>query len=669
MMANIYGVDINAASVEIAQLALWLHTARGNQTLSSLDHNIREGNSLIGPDFYKGQIDMQFYDENQRERVNAFDWQSAFPEVFERGGFDAVVSNPPYVKLQNFKTVHTDMANFLREGRPGVVPRPYVSTQTGNFDIYLPFIERGISLLNEKGRLGYIAPSLWIGNEYGDGLRKLIASGYNLDRWIDFKSYQVFEEATTYTALQFYTNSPNQAIRVAEAPTGDIPVDPWPDAKCALAYGKQVFGDRWLLLTGEERELIDRLYKRCKRLDDPAYTKHIFQGLITSADYIYHLKHLGPGRYWCAPKKESQHKPYEVQIEDALMKPLVSGAEAKRYITPDPNTYILFPYIIGKNNVTLINAATIASQYPKAWKHLTDWEDELRTREVKTDTDGKITEAPFDDDQWYRFGRNQNLDKQEIVKLIVAQTVSEMRVCLDDSATMYLNNVRVNGIVCSDTEDPWFLLGVLNSSLIDFVFRRITKVKDGGFFEANRQFIAPLPIPPTSASDKKAIIDGARALQAAYTQRRDTLASIARRLSAMRRRNRADNWLFPGLKTRDHFEAEAPINLLDDERKREWVDQKYEDQLAGCYSALSARIRTDASLDASFKDGELSFTIDGIPVIDKIFLSPAEGEFILAQWKVLASTFNITEKTEGKKLTNALRKLALPENPAAIQHR
>jgi hypothetical protein len=79
--SNIYGVDINSASVEIARLALW-HTARGDRALSSLDGNIREGNSLIGTEFFKGQINLDIYDEAERERVNAFDWQSAFPDIF-----------------------------------------------------------------------------------------------------------------------------------------------------------------------------------------------------------------------------------------------------------------------------------------------------------------------------------------------------------------------------------------------------------------------------------------------------------------------------------------------------------------------------------------------------------------------------------------------------------
>src|SRR5262249_54399226 len=121
-----------------------------DQQLSSLDENIREGNSLIDSNFYKGQIDLSLYDQVQKERVNAFDWQAAFPSVFARGGFDAVVSNPPYVKLQNFRAAHADMAIFLRDGRPQAAIKPYASTQTGNFDLYLPFIEKGITLLNDR---------------------------------------------------------------------------------------------------------------------------------------------------------------------------------------------------------------------------------------------------------------------------------------------------------------------------------------------------------------------------------------------------------------------------------------------------------------------------------------------------------------------------------------
>ena len=129
-------------------------------------------------------------------------------------------------------------------------------------------------------------------NEYGEGLRKIVAAGRHLDRWLDFRSFQVFEEATIYTALQFYTKAATSYIRVAQAPHGVVAPDPWEDKATHLAWGAQEFGDRWLLLTGPERALVDRLAATCRRLDDPACTTGIFVGIQTSADAIYHLRRL-----------------------------------------------------------------------------------------------------------------------------------------------------------------------------------------------------------------------------------------------------------------------------------------------------------------------------------------------------------------------------------------
>jgi hypothetical protein len=666
LKSNIYGVDINSASVEIARLALWLHTARGDKPLSALDATICEGNSLIDNDFFTGQIDLALYGDAEKERINAFDWKRAFPEVFDRGGFDAVVGNPPYVKLQNFRKVHADMAEFLRFGRPEVEIRPYKSTQSGNFDLYLPFIEKGLSILNEHGRLGFIAPSLWTINEYGEALRTLIAEGRNLDRWLDFKAHQIFEEATIYTALQFYTKQPSNIVQVAFAPEGIVADDPWSGSGGGIAYKNLGFGDRWLLLAGPERALIDKLSATCCRLDDPTVTTHIYQGLITSADTIYQLERLGSGRYLCSPAGERAPAPYEVEIEDEIMKPLVSGPEAQRYISPHSNTYILFPYVLTGAEMRLIDATVFARSFPLAWKYLCSYEVQLRLREVSRNQAGEVIETPFDDATWYRFGRNQNIDKQAIPKLIVAQTVPRMRVCFDHEGAFYLNNVRVNGILSADDVDPWFLLGLLNAKVANFVFRRIAKVKAGGFFEANKQFIAPLPIPMTAAEQAADIAALARQLQASHTLRRDILARLARRMETVRRRTKPETWLFPDLKRKRELEAEAPATL-DADGRREWATKRYDDALAGRHGAIKERLHPSATLDAAFVDGELSFLIDGVTIIDRIFVTDAEGSFILAQWKVLATTFSITARTTGERLCNALRRLAANDHSPVVQ--
>jgi N-6 DNA Methylase/TaqI-like C-terminal specificity domain len=671
LQSNIYGVDINPASIEIARLALWLHTARGDKPLSSLDASIKEGNSLIDSDFYKSQSNMAFYDDEQKERINAFDWWDAFPEVKARGGFDAVVGNPPYVKLQNFRKVHGDMADFLKFGSGGDVP--YLSTQTGNFDLYLPFIERGLALLNDNGRLGYIAPSLWTVNEYGEGLRFNVMKNGQLDRWVDFKAHQIFEEATVYTALMFFTKRKNETVRIVSAPDGVIATDAFANDNGALPYARLPFHDRWLMLTGPERDLIDRLSATCSPLDDTSLTNAIYQGLITSADPIYHLKKVGPGRYRSYADKD-QDDGYEVDIEDALMKPLISGTEAKRYQTPKTDTYLLFPYQLA-NRVSLIVPATMARDFPNAWNYLQAWEAQLRRREAKIDKDtgdftldeeGKIEHAPFNDDEWYRFGRHQNLDKQESPKLVVPRLVANLTCTVDPDGGVYLDNVDVGGVQAADGVDLFWLAGLMNSSVLRFVFKRISKPFRGDYLSANKQFIAPLPVPNASDPAKKDIADRARALQADHSRRRDLLDLIARRMKTLRTRSKPETWLFAGLKSKADWEKDAPAGY-DLSERRAYAKKRFEDAVAVAESTVGERVRPGVSMDAAFKDGELSFLIDGVPVITSIFLDDAAGAFTLAQWKVIAASFPITEKTDGKKLCTALRKLADADGSDAVQ--
>lgn len=301
------------------------------------------------------------------------------------------------------------------------------------------------------------------------------------------------------------------------------------------------------------------------------------------------------------------------------------------------------------------------------------YEAELRKREATKDKDGNIKrdkkgvaeKAPFDTESWYRFGRHQNLDKQEISKLIVAQTVPKLRVCNDLSGEFYINNVRVNGIAAAPGVDPWFLLGMLNAPVCDFVFRRIAKVKAGGYFEANKQFIAPLPIPPADDEQKGKVAILAKGLQEKHTKRRDLLAGLEKRMGKVRHKDRPLSFLFPDQKTAADLKEDAP-KALDSASKQEWAKLRYEEEVQGRYDVITARLSPSASMEAEFTDGELLFRIDGVTVLAGIFLDEAEGPFIAAQWKVIAQTFNVTDKADGKKLCNALRKLADTDNKALI---
>jgi len=142
-------------------------------------------------------------------RVNAFDWTAEFADAMAAGGFDAVIGNPPYIRIQ-----------ALQEWAPLEVEHykaAYRAASKGNYDIYVVFVEKGLQLLNARGRLGFILPNKFLTTDYGRPIRKLISSGRSLHALVDFGHNQVFEQATTYTCLLFLARQPNYSFMFARA--------------------------------------------------------------------------------------------------------------------------------------------------------------------------------------------------------------------------------------------------------------------------------------------------------------------------------------------------------------------------------------------------------------------------------------------------------------------
>ncbi len=642
---NIYGVDINPASVEISRLALWLHTARGDKPLSSLEGTIKTGNSLIGPDFYEGRMDLDSYDAEQRDRINAFDWQEEFSDVFASGGFDAVVGNPPYVKLQNFRKVHADMAVALKVRGDGSVA--YESTQTGNFDLYLPFIEQGLRLLNERGRMGYICPSLWEMNKYGSGLRGLIERGRNLEGWINFRAFQVFDEAITYCALQFFSKRRNEVVKIAMAVDGEVSDNPWPDHNCELPFEKIGFEERWLLLTGPDRQLIDDLYERCEKLSDYVGNNNISQGIISGAFPIFSLRKKEDGSF--LNEKSNITLPKDLP----LVLRLATGEHIRRFEEPDSDLFIIFPYDFYQGRATIVAPDKFPTKYPDVFNYLEKFESDLRKR----DSGG------LDKPTWYEYSRTQNLNKQQQAKLLIAGTAPGLRVSLDNDGSIAANDKRVYTITSQDEGTLLFLLGVLNSKAIDFVFRRIARPKVNNFFDIEKQFLAPLPIPTADDKRKENIAAQAKTLQKLTTKRRDMAIRITKRGSSLKIKKRPLHWLFPDLPSLDDLEEAAPQGSDTRERKA-WAKTKLAEAITAKHEEITGRLNPTAELSARFKDGELSFFVDHVSVVSDVWLDDGEGTFIAAQWSNFAATFNITEKSNGKQLCDALLKVGETDNTA-----
>jgi hypothetical protein len=482
-----------------------------------------------------------------------------------------------------------------------------------------------------------------------------VRCGRHLDRWLDFKAYQIFEDVITYTALQFYTRDPREAARVAAAPNGEMADVDWSARDLSVPYDTLPEDGEWLMATGAERALIERLARDCPRLDDPSLTTAIFQGLITSADYIYHLERLGTGRYKCTPKGRGA-APYEVEIEDAIMKPLVSGPEAKRYEEPETDIYLLFPYERDRHGVMgLIPAAAMARRFPKTWAHLRKWEQVLRARESKS----------FDDEAWHRFGRSQNIDKQDVTKLIVPRLVQHMKCSLDPSGEFCLDNVDVGGVLQTPRTVPTYLMAVLNAPVCDFVFRTISKPFQNDYRSANKQFIAPLPVPNASESERADVSARARRLQGRWTHRRDLLQQAADRLSVLARARHPADWLWPDLPSLQAKSERAPRGLgLTTDRER-WARERLDEMEAARVEALQAALDRGGRREVRFQSGELRLFMGGVVVLDKVYLDDAAGPLAEAYWRWLLLS---GPTRDAKRFAAELRRPPTPsESPAATQ--
>ena len=172
---NLFGVDINEESVEIAQLSLWLRTAKKDRKLSKLNNNIKCGNSLL---------------------ASEFDWNQEFPDIMKNGGFDVVIGNPPYIK---------EYTN--RQAFDGLHDNPCYQ---GKMDLWYFFGALALNIIKKDyGLIGYIAPNNWITNSGASKFRNIVLNKGKLTEFIDFGDFKVFDSAGIQTMIYIMQSSEN----------------------------------------------------------------------------------------------------------------------------------------------------------------------------------------------------------------------------------------------------------------------------------------------------------------------------------------------------------------------------------------------------------------------------------------------------------------------------
>jgi hypothetical protein len=534
LLNNIYGVDIDSQAVEVTKLSLLLKVLEGEtseslnqqmrlfheRALPDLTSNIKCGNSLIGYDFADKQKILFDDGGEEASRINVFEWALVFPEIQSAGGFDAIIGNPPYIRIQTMKELAPKEIIYYKDN--------YRAAAKGNYDIYVLFVEKALQLLNTKGKLGFILPHTFFNSQYGEALRGLIAEGKHISQIVHFGHQQVFSTATTYTCLLFLDSVSHPSFRFTKVHN----LDGWREAllntttqsmdglfvkEPEIRYWSKVGVPITSTDAFEEGEIssdsissaawnfsiscfapvFERLAAMPVKLGDIA---HLFVGLQTDADDVFILEELRKegGKVLCASKATGS----EHWLEDEHLKPFLKGSlNIRRYTTTNATKRLIFPYILKNGASRLIDQKTYSAQFPLTWEYLQSNKMRLSSRNK-----GQMGS------EWYGYVYKKNHVRFGSPKLLVPSIALGSCFMEDLDGRYYFVGSGGGGgggygITLNEEKygSSLYLLGLLNSSLVSRYLHAISTPFRGGYIALNRQFIEQLPIRPidfTNPTDK-----------------------------------------------------------------------------------------------------------------------------------------------------------------------
>ena len=428
---NLYGVDINRESVEIAKLSLWLRTAQKGRKLTSLNNNIKCGNSLI--------------DDPEVAGEKAFNWENEFPEVFANGGFDVVIGNPPYVRQELFKEI-----------------KPYLEMHYKCYnsvaDLYTYFIEKGIRLINESGLFSFILPNKFLKATYGKQIRKVIMDNSNLELLLDFDDYPIFSDATTYPIIFVLNRNEdykNKFFKYSEISKRDKTLDPINtlEIKKRKVSHNSLTYEKWSFIDERVIDVLQKVNAQSVLLKEFVDDK-IFRGVSTGCNDVFIV---------------SDEIKKKISTSNALRK-IFLGREVKRYKADFQNVYLLFldwDYDIEQNS---------------------ELKEYLNSQRLKLEKRPEVKQGRFN---WWCLSRygSKNSHLLSAPKIIYPRINNKCNFFLDETGEYSLSDN--NFFISSGSKS---LLAFLNSTISFFFLKNNCTTLQGGYWDFRRPFVEKIPI-------------------------------------------------------------------------------------------------------------------------------------------------------------------------------
>ncbi len=536
---NLYGVDINEDAIEIAKLSLWLHTAKIGRKLSNLSNNIKCGNSLIDDAIIAGD--------------KAFKWNEEFKSVFDNGGFDVVIGNPPYVR--NELIAETDKKYFERE----------YETFTGKSDLYVYFFEKALNCLKPFGLSGFIVSSKYTKTKYGKVLIEYLNHQASIISFIDFKDLDVFNGIIAYPSTIILENvKPEKKFTTKLLVVSELNIERVSDNlfEYDIVPQSEVFQrlGSWTNnnTNGAKYELFTLLKSKFGSISSKPQVG-IKTGLNSA--FIFNKDKL------------------PVALKNSIfLKPYILGKEVKRYTYIKPQYRLFLPYKMLNNKLLLIKDFG-ESEY--AYYNIL--KDKLSKRAI-------IKEGIISGNKkWY-----------ELQQIKTDFNYSNYIIYPDISHGTNFTLVKdiYYDMTCFGIENNQLeLLGILNSRLIKEYLEMVCVKARGGYLRLKSQYITSIPIPDNIDNEKlkkqvesiMAFSNEEKLLIQQFTQ------LLQSKFEVININNKLQNWA--NLTSNEFFkELEKQKIKLSLAEQKEWL-QYFEEQQTTANNIQQVIQQTDKEID------------------------------------------------------------------------
>ena len=480
LVNNIFGVDIDANAVEVSKLSLLLKCLEGEtqaslmnnaslfgeRALPSLEDNIKCGNSLIGSDFYHNE-EMLLLDEDMQYRINCFDFEAEFKQVFQNGGFDCVVGNPPYIQLQ------------------GMEKEFKVGYQSGNYktyhsmgDIYQLFFEKGLNIINDNGIVGFIVSNKWMRAGYGEKTREYFYYNANNVQVVDLGAGR-FKGATVDTNIIFYGKNKQKQIDEKRVFLAEKFYDDLENLHTLTELKNNIVAyqnKEWVIMNKIENEIFEKFQKH-KPLKDWDIT--INYGVKTGFNEAFIIDEETKNRLIEEDKKSEE-----------LIKPLIRGRDIKRYSYNFANIYLINTHNgIKEKGIH----PTDIKDYPTIKRHLDKYYKQLEKRQDKGITPYNLRNCAY-------------LEEFEKDKIVWTPVNGVYSFAFVEAGYYFNNSIFMITDRNNDIDKLKYLLAVLNTVTVKLgsLITPLTNV--GKYAYGSKEFMQNIPIPETSKENQDKLV-------------------------------------------------------------------------------------------------------------------------------------------------------------------